>query len=125
MTPAAARLREEASGPSAGISPDAAQCELALDGGIQARFEQFHHDRPDIYETLVWLARYQLHHGLKRVSMGHLFHLVRWRAWLKVRGRVDHMVKLNDHYTSRYVRLIEQQEPDLRGAFECRNLRSN
>lgn len=125
MTLRGGRLREEVSGPPAEISADAAQCELVLDGGIQAHFEQFHRDRPDIYETLVWLARYHVQHGLKRVSMDHLFHLVRWRAWLKVRGRVDHMVKLNDHYTSRYVRLVEQQEPDLRGVFECRDLRSN
>ena len=32
--------------------------------------------------------------------------------------------KLNDHYTSRYARLIMEREPDLRGIFRTRKLMS-
>lgn len=106
-------------------TPNTVQGELPLAGGIQERFEAYHHDHPEVYDTLVWLTRYHLKHGLTHVSMDYLYHLVRWRAWLKIRGRVDRMLKLNDHFTSRYARLIEQQEPDLRGVFECRDLRAN
>jgi hypothetical protein len=101
----------------------AVQCELTLVPGIQARFEAFHQANPHVYRHLVELARAYVERGMKRLSIDHLFHLVRWRMHEKTGG--DELFKLNDHFTSRYARLIEDREPDLRGLFHNRHLRSN
>ena len=101
----------------------ALQCELSLAPGIQSRFEAFHRANPHVYRHLVWLARQHLRAGVKRLSIDYLYHVVRWRMFLKTRGR--ELFKLNDHFTSRYARLIEEREPDLRGLFHNRHLRSN
>ena len=110
---------KEAQGPAT----PAPQCELDLVGGIQIRFERFHRENPQIYRALVRLARYHLGHGVSRVSIDYLYHVLRWRIFKETRGREWH--KLNDHFTSRYARLIEQQERDLRGRITLRKLRSN
>ena len=107
-----------AHGPAHGL-----QRELALEGGIQARFELFHHENPHVYRHLVYLARQHVRFGVKRLSIDYLYHVVRWRMFLKTKG--SELFKLNDHFTSRYARLIETCNPDLRGLFHNRRLRSN
>jgi hypothetical protein len=101
----------------------ALQCELGLLGGIQARFEEFHRLNPNIYRALVRLARYHVRHGVKRFSIDYLYHALRWQETHRTQGREYH--KFNDHFTSRYARLIEEQELDLRGCFTTRKLRAD
>jgi hypothetical protein len=101
----------------------AVQCELSLAPGIQTRFEAFHQANPHVYRHLVYLARLHARHGVKRLSIDYLYHAVRWRMFLKTRS--TELFKLNDHFTSRYARLIEDLNPDLRGLFANRHLRSN
>jgi hypothetical protein len=101
----------------------AVQCELSLVPGIQARFEAFHRENPHVYRHLVDLARAYVRRGMTRLSIDHLFHLVRWTMHVQTGG--PELFKLNDHFTSRYARLIEECEPDLRGLFHNRHLRSN
>ena len=101
----------------------ALQCELSLETGIQARFEAFHEANPHIYRNLVWLAREHVLAGVHRLSIDYLYHVIRWRMFVETRS--PELFKLNDHFTSRYARLIEGREPDLRGLFACRRLRSN
>jgi hypothetical protein len=98
------------------------QGELPLAGSIQADFELFHRTNPQIYRALVRLARYHVGGGVSRVSIDYLYHILRWRMFLKTRGKEWH--KLNDHFTSRYARLMEQQERDLRGRITMRKLRT-
>jgi hypothetical protein len=99
-----------------------AQGELALEGGIQASFERFHRENPDVYRQLVRIAREMKRRGKSRGSMDHLLHILRWNTFRKTG---DDGFKLNDHFTSRYARLIEQCNPELRGFFRTRGLRSN
>jgi hypothetical protein len=102
---------------------DGGQCELALRPGIQERFEAFHRDNPHIYQHLVWLAREHTQAGVQKLSIDYLYHVIRWRMFVETRSA--ELFKLNDHFTSRYSRLIEEREPDLRGLFEKRVLRTN
>lgn len=88
---------------------------------IDARFEAFHRENPIVYRTLVRLAREALRHGKKRIGMKSLWERMRWHIWLETRG--DEF-RLNNDFTSRYARLIEQQESDLAGIFETRRLRA-
>ena len=90
---------------------------------IQEKFEQFDEQNPDVYEELVALARQGKAAGRTRLSVEELYVVLRWQRSLHTVD--DHSnFKLNDHYTSRYARLIMENEPDLDGMFETRTIRS-
>lgn len=91
------------------------------EGTIQERFEAFHEANPHVYRNLVRLARaFREKNPKRRIGIGALFEILRWQYAIQTDGD-DY--KLNNNFRSRYVRLIEAQEPDLRGAFEKRALR--
>lgn len=89
---------------------------------LQADFERFHRDNPRVYEELVRLARQAVAgRRLARVGIGMLWEVLRWHFWLQT---TDVEFKLNNNHRSRYARLIMDSEPDLRGVFETRGLKS-
>lgn len=90
------------------------------DDHIQERFLQFHRDNPHIYASLVKLAREARKTGRKRYAIELLFGRLRWQMEVEIRS--DEPFKLNDHYTSRYARLMMELEPDLVDMFEIRVL---
>lgn len=94
------------------------------DASIQMRFEAFHRNNPQVYTILVRLARRGRGAGRNRLGMKMLFEVVRWE-WI-IAGLPDDSeeFKLNNNYTSRYARLIMEQEGDLTGIFDTRGLRS-
>lgn len=97
--------------------------QLSFDAStIQERFEQFHAQNPAVYHDLVLLARRAQRRGATRIGMGMLFELVRWRRGFVTTS--DDGFKLNNNFRSRYVRMVTEQEPDLAGMFETRELRS-
>jgi hypothetical protein len=89
---------------------------------IQRRFEAFHDAHPQVYAGLVILARQGDRAGRTKIGMKMLFEVLRWE-WV-IAGLPDDAEewKLNNNYTSRYARLIMEQEPDLVGIFETREL---
>lgn len=90
---------------------------------IDDRFHQFHTDHPEVYDEIVRLARQVKTAGRERVGMKLLFEVIRWNRMLS--GVKDaEGFKLNNVYTSRYARLVMEQEPDLSGFFETRELQS-
>ena len=93
------------------------------DASIQMRFEAFHRNNPSVYTQLVRMTRDLVTRGRQRVGIGMLWEVLRWQV---VMGTFDpgSEFKLNDHYRSRYARLIMEQEVDLTGIFETRGLRS-
>ena len=89
---------------------------------IQERFEQFDRLNPHVYKILISLARQMRQsHPSRRIGIGMLFEVLRWNYLINTTG--DDF-KLNNNYRSRYARMIEAREPDLRGAFEMRSLHS-
>lgn len=90
---------------------------------IQERFEAFHHANPQVYAELVKLARRAKRQGQQRIGIELLFAVVRWRRIMATRDESSSF-KLNDHYTSRYARLIMEQERDLDGFFATREIRA-
>lgn len=103
--------------------PSPLQAELPFEGGIQARFERFHHEHPEVYRKIVRLAQFMKREGVRHSSIDYVYHILRWRVFLKTRKHYG--FKLNDHFTSRYARLIEEREPELKGFFSKRGLRAN
>jgi hypothetical protein len=89
---------------------------------IDERFEAFHAANPDVYAELVRLARRAKARGHRRMGIELCFGALRWSRLMETTG--ERGFKLNDHFTSRYSRLIQEREPDLDGFFETRALRS-
>ena len=88
-------------------------------------FEEFHEANPVVYLELAKLARQAKQRGLGRVGIRMLWERLRWHFAVEVTPTPGtEPFRLNDHLTSRYARLLMAQEPDLRGLFETREIRS-
>lgn len=90
---------------------------------IQESFLAFHEANPWVYRELVRMAREAVAAGRQRVGIKMLVEVLRWRAEM---GTVDpsSSYKINNNLSSRFARLIMQQEPDLAEAFSTRELRA-
>lgn len=88
---------------------------------IQIAFEKFHADNPNVYTMLVKLARQVKESGRKRYGIEMLFARLRWHYDFEVKSEEE--FKLNNNFTSRYARLLMEQENDLEGVFSVRELR--
>lgn len=90
---------------------------------IQESFETFHRNNPHVYRTLVRLVEEWLTTGRKRLAIGALWERLRWD--LGIQTSSDDGFGLNDHYRSRYARLLTQNHPEWpTGLFELRRLRA-
>jgi hypothetical protein len=97
------------------------QSSLKFSATIQDRFDQFHKDNPSIYDLLVRFALEVKHSGRSRYSIDAIIQRVRWHVTIETRSSD---FKLNDHFTSRYARLIMSRVPELDGFFEVRELKA-
>jgi hypothetical protein len=90
---------------------------------IETRFRDFHTANPDVYTELVAMSRQLKERGYRRIGIELVFAAYRWNRMMRSTAD-DYGFKLNDHFTSRYARLIMQQEPDLAQMFKTRSLRT-
>jgi len=86
---------------------------------IRDAFLRFHRENPHVYVELVKLSRQLKEVGHKRIGIGMLFEVLRWKQALVT---VGDGFKLNNNYRSYYARMMMNAEPDLRGIFELRKL---
>ena len=103
------------------IARESTQASLFEDA-IQRRFLAFHAENPFVYEKLVELARRAFARGLRRYGIRRIWEVMRWEIAMDVQR--DGEFRLNDHFHSRYARLIMEREPDLADFFETRMLRA-
>lgn len=89
---------------------------------IEERFAAFHARHPEVYAELVRLARQAQAAGRRHIGIRMLWERMRWT--FTIEHDVAEDFKLNDHYHSRYVRLICEREPELAGMFSLRELRA-
>lgn len=87
---------------------------------IQTEFEEFHQKNPHVYRALVRMTRRLRDNGHTRFGIELLFAQLRWQSMIQTSGDP---FKLNDHYTSRYARLIMDNYPEWEGTFALRGLR--
>jgi hypothetical protein len=104
------------------LSPSVPLQESLFGHAIQRRFLAFHRANPFVYLKLVELARRARDRGMTRYGIRRLWEVMRWEIAMDIQR--DGEFRLNDHFHSRYARLIMEQEPDLAGFFETRFLRS-
>lgn len=97
------------------------QSSLKFSATIQERFEEFHKANPRIYDLLVRFALEAKRSGRPRYSIDAIIQRVRWHLSIET---TDSDFKLNDHFTSRYARLIMSRVPELDGFFEVRELKA-
>lgn len=92
-----------------------------FDTTLQQKFEKYHQDNPHVLSTLINMTDDAIAKGHNRLGMDLLFNVLRWESMISTRGDE---YKINNSYSSRYVRLIEELRPDLIGVFSKRELRS-
>lgn len=90
---------------------------------IMFEFLCYNAANPDIYAALIELARRVKNAGHKRCSARVLWETIRFRRM--VSRKPGQKWVLNNTYLPYYVRLIEQNEPELRDFFEKRKSRAD
>jgi hypothetical protein len=90
---------------------------------IQDRFNQFHFDNPHIYYLLLKLTDEQHKRGKIRCGIRTFYEYIRWNVSLG-KVKINGVFKLNDNYTSRYVRLLVRANPQYKHMVRLRTLRS-
>ncbi|OBK92620.1 hypothetical protein A5646_03325 [Mycobacterium sp. 1245499.0] len=94
------------------------QLTLSFDPTIADRFEAFHRDNPQVYTTLLRLAReWVAQTNGRKLGISALFERARWDLAL---ATSDPEFKLNNSYRAFYARLLMHENPDLRGLFDLR-----
>ena len=88
---------------------------------IQQKFTKFNRENPIVYRELVRLARVAKVQGLHQYGAKAMLEVLRFNFILKRQGLA---FKINNNFTSRYARLINQREPDLLNFFETRKLKA-
>ena len=91
---------------------------------IQERFLEFHEEHPEVYRRLVELSHTAHDSGRDRWAIGNLWEILRWEYYIEGVHDSKDEFKLNDHYRSRYARLIMKNEVPLETFFEIRKLRT-
>ncbi len=90
---------------------------------IDTRFEEFHRANPKVYDDLVSMCRaFRLKGHKGKLGIGMLFEVLRWQRYLD--NSYTDEFKLNNDYRSRYARKIMDENPELMGIFNIRDLRS-
>lgn len=90
---------------------------------LDVRFFEFHTANPHVYEELVRRARvWRQRHGHRKLAIATLFEVCRWFHYMETDDPNGAAWMLNNSYRSFYARLIMEQEPDLAGVFETRQL---
>lgn len=91
---------------------------------IESRFRAFHAANPHVFAELLKLARRARGRGVSHLGIRMLWEVLRWQLTVETYDPAGTPFKLNDHYHSRYVRLLCEQDPELGRLFELRELRA-
>lgn len=92
---------------------------MSIKESIEERFLYFHQRNPEVYAHLLRLALQAKRKGRDRIGIKMLWEVLRWNVWLDT-GSTP---KLCNDFHAYYARLLMQQEPELAGMFELRELR--
>jgi len=89
---------------------------------IQERFDVFHKQHPEVYDLFLAFAQDVMAVGHEHYSADAILHRIRWHY--DVNTNRDEGFKINDHFTSRYARLLMKLDHRFEGFFELRQLKS-
>lgn len=100
------------------------EAELLAPRTIEARFVAFHAEHPEVLAKLRELALGLVRRGHRHLGIGVLWETLRYQTLLGYRPDEAEPYRLNDHYRSRYARLLMETTPELEGVFETRELKT-
>lgn len=89
----------------------------------EEKFQEFHKANPQVYRELLRLANSAKSKGRKKIGIRMLWEVTRWNLTVETND-LNSKFKMNDHYHSRYARLLMDENPHLTGVFELRQLKS-
>jgi hypothetical protein len=90
---------------------------------LDRAFNEFHAANPKVYEKLRELSLDLRRRGHQRAGIGMLWEVMRWQTIIETSS--DDGFKLNNNLRSRYARMLMDNEPELDGFFEIRELRGS
>lgn len=91
------------------------------DKTIDDRFAAFHAEHPEVFDMFRTYANQLRASGWTRYSSDAIQHRIRWHRHVE---QGDRDFKLNDHFTSRYARMLIESDPSFAGFFELRRLKA-
>jgi aminoglycoside N3'-acetyltransferase len=91
---------------------------------IQQRFELFHAANPWVYSALESVVADLINRGQRKVGIRMAWEVVRWTYARRTTDPTSSF-RANDHYHSRYVRLLIDRHPEWADVFELRELRAS
>lgn len=98
---------------------------------ITGAFNDFHKENPRVYELFKTQVFRAIKLGKNKISSKQLLGFIRWEIFLSVQTDLFNTVdgeerqfKINDAFTSRYVRLFLDEYPQYEHLFEIRRLRT-
>ena len=89
---------------------------------IDEAFRDFHKKNPQVY---AWFQKYFFHlqrKGRKKIGAKMLIERIRFEVFMKTTGED---FKINNNFTSRYVRLFIREYPQYKSYFELRAIHSD
>lgn len=89
---------------------------------LDARFDEYHKHNPHVYRLFKKYALQVKSAGRNHFGAKMIMERVRWFKMFETNDPEG--FKVNNDYTSRYVRLLIQERPEFDGFFETRKLRS-
>ena len=89
---------------------------------LQRAFNKYHAQNPHVYALFKKFAKDAKQRGRKFFGAKTVIERVRWSVNIDTVSDDD--FKINNNYTSRYVRLLESEEPSFIGFFHKRELRA-
>jgi hypothetical protein len=89
---------------------------------IEERFRAFHEARPDVYQTFKRLALELRRAGRERYGAKSIMETIRF--YFATSGKDAEGWKVNNSFTSRYVRMLVEEHPEFDQFFETRALKS-
>ena len=98
---------------------------------ISEAFDEFNKKNPRIYELFKGQVFKAIRLGKKKISSKQLLGFIRWEIFLQTQSDLfttidgeERVFKINDAFTSRYVRVFIDEFPEHENLFEVRRLRS-
>jgi len=89
------------------------------DDSIPARFAKFHAGNPQVYDSLVALARqFRSRRPDAKLGIAMLYEVLRWNFYISTDS--DEPYKLTNDFKAFYARMIMDQEDDLTGVFQIK-----
>jgi len=92
------------------------------EANMQSRFEEYHKKNPQVFDLFEKFAKKIRIVGYKNFGAKAIMERVRWEMIVSTTD--NEPFKINNNYTSRYVRLLEEKDSSFEGFFRKRQLRS-